>query len=152
MTTSWRRILVVLTSLLLGVPLVLFSAFLAFLFAPAVDQLFNLGTGRALRTVQNHREGSRTVKEIVERRYRSANWHAYHRDYLEETYVRCDAVTASGETVALVWVVIQTPKVQPWRPHITTVATAHDRAAYAIAPSLYIQGHTLSISPDYANW
>lgn len=122
------------------------------LFLPSVDESVGLLTGRALRLVQNHTEHGHTIREIVLANFRNVRWRAYHRDYLSETYVRCDAVDRNGSPVAFVWVVMTIPERHGLRFHVHTIATAHTESAFNLAPSLYEPGHTLYGSPDYANW
>lgn len=124
----------------------------SWLFLPDLDQAVGLLTGRALRLVQNHVEDGETVKQIVLERFRNVRWHAYHRDYLGETYVRCDGVDRSGSPVAMVWVVMSVPERHGLAFHVRTIATAHTESAFNLAPSLYQPGHSLYGSADYANW
>ena len=133
-----------------GGPIVLLAIWL--IFAPGVDDLVGGISGKALQVVQNHREGTKTVREIVASRYRNPKWRAFHRDYLEETYVRCDALTQFGEPVAMMWVVISQPEWNGLAPRVKFTATAHNQAAYIIAHSLYEKGHTLYGSADMGNW
>jgi len=129
-------------------------AFLAalWLFLPALDQAVGFLTGHALRLVQNHVENRKTVRQIVLERFRDVRWQAYHRDYLGETYVRCDGIDRSGSSVVMVWVVMTIPERRGLACHVRTIATAHTKSAFKLAPSLYEPGHTLYASPDYANW
>jgi len=136
--------------LVIGAPLVL----LAFgaVIAPGIDDLVGGISRHALHVVQNHREGGTTVREIVAKRYRNPKWRAYHAEYADETFVRCDATGSTGQPVALAWVVISEPEWTGWRPRLRITATAHNHAAYDIAHSLCQKGHTLYGSADMANW
>ena len=136
--------------LVIGTPLVLFA--LAVIIAPGVDELVGGISRHALYMVQDHREGSRTVREIVAERYRNPKWRAYHSEYLEETFVRCDATSNTGQPIAMAWVVISEPEWSGWLPRFRVTATAHNHAAYDIAHSLYRPGHALYGSADMANW
>jgi len=68
------------------------------IFAPRIDERLNYLTRRSLNAVQYFRTSGRTVRDAVNARYRNARWTAYHRDYLTETYVRCDALDVGGGT------------------------------------------------------
>jgi hypothetical protein len=151
-----ERVLELLALILVGIPLAFFTpVFLALaimVFAPAVDDVVGGVSQNALSVVQNHKEGTASIKELVARHYRDPHWRAFHRDYLEETYVRCDASTNAGQPIGLVWVVISEPRMHGLLPTLQVTTTAHNRAAYELAPSLYQQGHILYGSPDIANW
>jgi len=127
-------------------------ALVVWFFSPRIDEQCGFLTGRALRLVQNHRNKGWAIAAIVESRFNNVRWQAYHRDYLTETYVRCYAVDRSGSPVEFVWVVMLIPEKKGVTPHWRTVATAHSRATYELAPSLYEPGHPLYDSPGYANW
>jgi hypothetical protein len=120
------------------------------LLAPRIDERLNYLTRRSLNTVQNFRTNGRTVREVVDTRYRDARWTVYHRDYLTETYVRCDARDGK-EPAAMVWIVTWHFAVDRLHPVFKPSTTAHNYAAYEIAPELYEAGHTLFKSPDMAN-
>jgi hypothetical protein len=120
----------------------------AFFFSPAIDNRLGFVTGRALRTVQNHRENGVAIADLVNARFPRHRWSSRHRDYLSETYVRCDAESADGSRVGMVWIVTSEFE-SPFR--ITMVATAHSAAALEIAPSLYVPGHRVYPSPYIAN-
>jgi len=122
------------------------------LFAPGLDETVGLMTGRALSLVRNHKQGGSTIGEIIAAQYKNVRWRAYHRDYLGETYVRCEAVDKSGTPVTMVWVVMTTAKRKGMYIDLATVTTAHTVSAYNVSPSLYQAGHTLYRSPDFANW
>lgn len=123
------------------------------LFLPDLDQAVGVLTGRALRLIQNHVENGKMVTQIVLERFGNVRWQAYHRDYLGETYVRCDAVDRSGSPVAMVWVVMMTPERNGVLAyHVRTITTAHNRAALDLTPDLYQAGHPTYKSPDMANW
>lgn len=122
------------------------------LFLPSVDESVGFLTGRALRLVQNHTEQGHSVRDIILANYKNVRWRTYHRDYISETYVRCDAVDRNGSSVAFVWVVMTIPERRGLAFHVHTIATAHTKSAFNLAPSLFEPGHTLYDSPDYANW
>ncbi len=152
-----KRVITAVAIVVLGLPAaVVTGAFLLALvdvFAPFVDDATGGSVSNyALQLVQNHRESSKTVKQLVDERFRDVKWRAYHREYIQETYVRCDALTPSGKTVAMVWVVTCEPTVEHFRPRMKITAFAHTQSAFAVAPSMRVAGHPLYDSPDYANW
>jgi hypothetical protein len=57
-----------------------------------------------------------------------------------------------GAPVAMVWIVTWHFAVHRLQPAFLSTATAHNYAAYEVAPALYEAGHTLFKSPDMANW
>jgi hypothetical protein len=122
------------------------------LYAPGIDEYLGVMTGRALSLVRNHKEDGATIDQLVAAKYHDVRWRAYHRDFLGETYVRCEAVGQGGAPVTMVWVVMTTLSRRGVHANVTTVATAHTVSAYNIAPSLYQAGHKLYRSPDVANW
>src|ERR1700680_1609657 len=50
------------------------------LFAPRIDERANFLTRRSLNLVQEFRTNGRTVRDVVNARYRNAQWTVYHRD------------------------------------------------------------------------
>jgi hypothetical protein len=122
------------------------------LLAPGIDEQLNYLTRRSLNAVQDFRTNGRTVRDLVDARYRDARWTVFHRDYLTETYVRCDARDGGGAPVAMMWIVTWRFSVHRLHPAFKATATAHNYAAYEVAPELYQAGHTLFKSPDMANW
>lgn len=147
--SRWKR----LTIRFIGAAIVVGALVEGFvLFAPSIDERLDYLTRRSLNEVQGFRTNGWTVRDLVDARYRNARWAAYHRDYITETYVRCDALDVGGAPVAMMWVVTWHLAVQRLRPTLEPLVTAHNLAAYQIAPALYVHGHPLFKSPDMANW
>lgn len=119
-------------------------------FSPRVDERFGIVTEHALLSVQNHREGGKSVKEIVAARYRGPRWQAYHQDFLTETYVRCEAMKPDGTPITMQWFVRAAPRLRSGIRLENKVVTALNWDALNISPSLRESGHAIYSSPDIA--
>ncbi len=121
------------------------------LFLPRIDERLDFVTGRARRIVMGSIEGDRRVDYLVKEKYLNPRWESFHRDYLNETYVRCHATTREGKPVALQWVVLTRLNWRnPLKPDVL-LATPQTKDAYNVAPSLYVEGRPLYTSVDFAN-
>lgn len=145
MKRRWKLLAVAVVVAVLLVPVL-------WLYAPRIDESLGLMTGRAMSLVRDHKENGSTIDQLVTAKYHKVRWSAYHRDFLGETYVRCEAVDSTNASVTMVWVVMKTTSWSGIHGRLSTVATAHTVSAYDISPSLYQPGHKLHRSPDFANW
>lgn len=127
------------------------AGFFSYVFwGTTIDERIGVFTGHALKSVQGHNEQGRTVKDIVETRYRAVRWRAYHQDHVTETYVRCEARRPDGTPITLQWFVRSVPRWRSGGHLVNTVATAINQDAADVAPSLVQQGRTIYRSPDMA--
>lgn len=126
------------------------TSVVALVFSPRIDEKLGIVTTHALASIQEHREGGRSVKEIVAAKYREPRWQAYHHDFLTETYVRCETLRSDGTTITLQWFVRAVPRLRPGLHLENKVATALNQDALSVAPSLREPGHPIYNSPDIA--
>ena len=120
------------------------------LWATTLDERLGVFTGHALASVQEHREQGRTVREIVEARYRNPRWRTYHQDEVTDTYVRCEAQRPNGTPITLQWFVRAVPRWRSGLRLVNTVAMAINQDALDVAPTLRQPGHPIYRSPDMA--
>jgi hypothetical protein len=78
----------------------------ALLIAPRVDEGVGFFTARALKTIQSYKAEGVPLRQVVNSRFQSARWRAYHQDIPFQTFVECVGVErAHGARRRMLWYV-----------------------------------------------
>lgn len=130
---------------LIGGLIVTFGGLVA---AAAIDNRVGWRTHRDEAVLRRSLVNGRSVDQIVEKKYRRAEWTAYHADELYRTVVDCNAIDASGHEVNLSWEVAHwyTPRADVKRRNI--FITALNREAAELTPTYAVPDLPLRYYPN----
>jgi hypothetical protein len=74
-----------------------------YLFGAAVDNRVGILIARDMRIVQGTRLGDRTVREVINQRFKEARWSGWHREEVWRTFVECRVRDANRGEIQFVW-------------------------------------------------
>jgi hypothetical protein len=106
--------------------------------APEIDERVGFFTVRATKTVQAYEVNGIPLRRIVERKFETVRWRAYHQDIPFETFVECVGTPHSGGPERrMLWFVKERPRWSEgrWGLRVTVHAAVNDEAL-ALTPQL----------------
>lgn len=112
--------------------------FLGLLAAPRLDEHVGFFTGRALKAVQSYNVEGVPLRGLVEKRFHSARWRAYHQDIPFQTFVECLGTPRSeGPERLMQWYVEERPAWHRGPSLKITSMTAFNGNALDLTPHLF---------------